>query len=661
MIIKSENIIKSIKKFNEFYSIKLLNNVINYFENYQIKNIINENDYELMGIIIYLFLNKTKYNIGIKINSIPNENTIYRQLIMNNKILKNFFYSLYSNNFIINYDLIKKSRENNIYICISSKNLKNTYSIIPENINLASLTQLFGIENINILNYINIERCLNLKQTNEGKNSEHQMDIYKKVLSKNNEYEKYCNVVLSSMVLYVIGTTTALDIDTMVYNVMDNKKVDNITNKMIDNKIDFMLLNKNNIWYWVPKKSPKKLPAYWMTGAISEEWVKSVGASSIDDLFFNSKYFFYFNEIKFISIELQISRLVKRNSPFAYVDLYALKKFNYSELNLKCLMPQLRKRSGKIIYINKDTYKKTIEIIKRKLYEWYKINISIEELENTFMYCEINPYNKYLKNVNTGNLFNNLRKYHQYIKSYYLEKYCKNIDILLDVGSAHLKSLRFWKKYNIKHIISIEPSKELYNSGLKIMQKNDFAKKRIKYIRAVGEKDWISGNAGLNNDSKKMLINLKNIKIDAITFEFTVHYMIHNIETLMKNINNLSKKNTYVIIHCINGGLIQTSKFEDNKISVYYNNQEVFYIEKKYKDTDINKKIDIYFKGAQGLNNVVTEYVVDPTYLINKFIENKFKLIEFTKFLEHDTSNFNLQEYEYKVSNMYVTYVFCKK
>jgi hypothetical protein len=247
---------------------------------------------------------------------------------MNNKILKNFFYSLLSNNFTINYSLIKKSEENNVYICINSntKNLKNNdYPIIPKNIDLSSLTQLFGIENINILNYINFDRCFMLKETKEGKNSEYQMDLYKKIFLKSNEYEKYSSVVLSSMILYVIGTTTAMDIDPMIYNVMDNKELFKIANKMSNNKIDYILLNKNNIWYWEKTKED----AYWMTYAISEEWVKSVGASNIEEIFFNNKYHFYFNEIKFTSLQLQISRLFKRNSPYAYVDLYALKKFNY--------------------------------------------------------------------------------------------------------------------------------------------------------------------------------------------------------------------------------------------------------------------------------------------------------------------------------------------
>lgn len=657
MIINSESIIKSIREFNKFYNIELYNNVVEYFKNYEIKNIINENEYELIGIIIYLFLNKDKYKVGINVNSIPNQNTIIRKLTMDNKILKNFFYSLLSNDFIINYNLIQKSEKYDIYICIDTKNLKyNDYQIIPKNINLASLTQLFGIENINILKYINIDRSFQLQQTKEGKNSDNQMDLYKKLFLKNNDYEKYTSVVLSSMILYIIGTTTAEDIDPMIYNVMDNKEIKEIANKMSNNNIDYILLNKNNIWYWEKTKSN----AYWMTYAISEEWVKSVGASNIQELFFNSKYHFYFNNIKFTSLELEISRLFKRNSPFAYVDLYALKKFNYHDLKLQCKMPQLRKRCGKITCIDINTYKKTIKTIKTFLYEWHKIDVTIKELENIFMCNEINPYNKYLKNVNTANLFDNLRKYHQYIKSYYLEKYCKNINILLDVGSAHLKSLKFWKKYNIKHIISLEPSKDLYNFGLKVIEKNDFAKKRVKYIRATGEKDWLSGNAGLNNNSKKMLINLKKTKADVITFEFSLHYMLYNIDSLMKNINNFSKKNTYVIIHCINGNLIEENMTKNDKISVYHNKEEVFYIKKQYKNSDEYKKVDIYFKGAQGLNNVVTEYVIYPNYLINKFIEYDFKLIEFTKFLDHEYFKFNLQDYEIQVSNNYVTYVFCK-
>ena len=655
-MIKSKDIIKYIFEFNKNYSIKFYDNVIKYFKNNEVKNIIKENEYELIGIIIYLFLNNTKYQVGIKINSKPSKNTFYRHIKMNSKFFENLLYLLLSNKFIIN-NLFKKYENYDIYICINSNIFKKTnYNIIPSNINLCSLTQLFGIENINIAKYININRSIQFKKTNDGKNSEYQIKNYKKIISNNSEYEQYCCVVLSSMVLYIIGTTTAQDIDPMIYNIMDNKEINKIANKMGNNKIDYILLDKNNLWYWEKTKSY----AYWMTYAISEEWIKSVGGTNIEDIFFNTKYHFYFNEIKFTSLELEISRLFQRNSPYAYVDLYALKKFNYPNLKINCEISYLKKRSGQITYIDEKDYNEYIIKIKKYLKLWYNIDIKINKLRNIFKYVESKSYNKYLKNVNRFNIFNNLRKYHQYIKSFYIEKYCKNINILLDVGSAHLKSLKFWKKYNIKSIIAIEPSEDLYKSGLKIIEKDKFAKDRIIYIRAPGEKNWISGNAGLDKSSKKLLLDLENIKVDCITFEFSLHYMIYEIDTLIKNINYVSKKNTYVIIHCLNGNFIEKNLLNNEKVSVYNNKEEVFYIKKKYIDSDINKKIDVYFKGAQGLNNIVTEYVINTEELINIFIKNNFRLIEFTKFLDHNFLNFNLERYEYEVSNMYVTYVFCK-
>ena len=75
-------------------------------------------------------------------------------------------------------------------------------------------------------------------------------------------------------------------------------------------------------------------------------------------------------------------------------------------------------------------------------------------------------YNKYTR-VNRLDIFNNLRKFHQYIKSNYLNKYFKG-GTIIDVGSSNLKSLKFWINLeNVRHIYSLEPSEELYDIGFK--------------------------------------------------------------------------------------------------------------------------------------------------------------------------------------------------
>ena len=156
-IINKQLIIKYVKKNitpNNKYFYK---NIINYFKINKINEIINENINELTGYIIYLLSNHHKYHIGIIINkNVPND-VIYRKKKINDKQLINLYYCLSSNNF--KYDKITNIKKNNIiYICISKYPLK--FDLTPNKINNCSLTQLFGIENFNILNYINFTHLL---------------------------------------------------------------------------------------------------------------------------------------------------------------------------------------------------------------------------------------------------------------------------------------------------------------------------------------------------------------------------------------------------------------------------------------------------------------------------------------------------------------------
>ena len=57
MLFEKENIIESIKKFNNYYNIGFYNNIIQYFTDIKLNNLIKENEFELIGYIIYLFYN----------------------------------------------------------------------------------------------------------------------------------------------------------------------------------------------------------------------------------------------------------------------------------------------------------------------------------------------------------------------------------------------------------------------------------------------------------------------------------------------------------------------------------------------------------------------------------------------------------------------------
>ena len=255
--------------------------------------------------------------------------------------------------------------------------------------------------------------------------------------------------------------------------------------------------------------------------------------------------------------------------------------------------------------------------------------------------------------MTTYNLFNGLREYHQYIKDYYLHKYAYRAKYLLDVGSASLKSMRFWMKNQIQNVFAIEPSEDAFILGTKKLRTLKHPIK-IHYIRATGQSNWRNQVAALTKESIYPLKLLENQKFDCITFEFTFHYMLDNTDQLMNNIVSHSRNGTYVVVHILDGTKVMWAieKYK-GRYSVRLNNETVYEL-KKVGD----RKISVYMKGAQGLDNVIEEYVIEPPALTKLFESHGYKLLEYKPFAENLNEEYKLAEYEFKVSEMYITYVF---
>ncbi len=317
-------------------------------------------------------------------------------------------------------------------------------------------------------------------------------------------------------------------------------------------------------------------------------------------------------------------------------------------------------------------YKKFINKLKS---EKNIVNVKNKNVNKIEM-CKINAYNKYLKQVPSKGLFMNLRKYHQNIKSNYIHKYAFNTDLLMDIGSSQLKSMRFWNSARIKKVVAMEPSLELFDLGMIYLRKDFYGRRHVTFLRGVGEKSWANGEGGLNDFASKYLMNIikNNVKANVLTFEFTFHYMIYNIKTLMENIKSVSKSGTKVIIHCINGDFLMNIFKEKDKYEVLKDNNVVFYAEKDFESKNKSaskikssskskelldlKKVNIFFSGAQGLNNVIPEYLVIKEDIVKVFEKYGFKLVEFTPFSEQNHKDFGLEPYEFDVSKIYTSYVF---
>ncbi len=363
---------------------------------------------------------------------------------------------------------------------------------------------------------------------------------------------------------------------------------------------------------------------------------------------------------------------VKNNSNMTYLlNMYKKIIMNKNVKNIPCIEKEymIQNIPKKIDY---RYYKTFIE----KLTKY--VNEKNQNKVKSLKMCNVNPYNKYLKKVDPEGLFFGLRNYHKNIKSNYIHKYAKYTPLLVDVGSSQLKSLPFWKSAFVKKVIAMEPSKELFDKGIQILKRDFYGKKHVTFLQGVGEKSWVSGAGGLNDFSSNYLKDMiiKGLKANIITFEFTFHYMIYNMKILMENIKSISQSGTKVIIHCINGDFLM-NVFKEKPIyevtkSDLGENNIVFYAKQKVKNTSKSKsktsstskpllplnEVDIYFRGAQGLNNIVTEYLVIKDDIVSVFEKYGFKLLEFLPFSEQNYKEFNLEEYEFNVSKIYTTYVF---
>ena len=127
---------------------------------------------------------------------------------------------------------------------------------------------------------------------------------------------------------------------------------------------------------------------------------------------------------------------------------------------------------------------------------------------------------------------------------------------------------------------------------------------------------------------------------DCILFKFTIHYMLLNFEILLKNIINVDNKNTIIIISFIDGDIIEKKLKENNgRYEIILGDEPLYGIYDMNERKNNLHKVTVYFKGVYGVDNGSVEYLVNSKWLINKFYNIGYKVIENKNFLNIDKSN----------------------
>ena len=342
----------------------------------------------------------------------------------------------------------------------------------------------------------------------------------------------------------------------------------------------------------------------------------------------NTKYHFYFNGLKFISIFGSVQKQMNDCEWHTFADVYLLKLINGIDFTEDICIKDLVKHKGSVIIRTESDIKNMYKLIQGYLKK-YKIEVSLSFLNKHFIKCSSKFNTIYKRRVlNSDPLIREQIGFHRKISQKYIFKYGYDKDYLLDMGSGKLSGSYIYKNAKIKNVFGVEPS--IYS----VKMAYDTAKK------------YPSVNFTIINDYADKPLKIKQ-KFDIITFIFTIHYMMKNINVVIDNIKNLANSGCKIIITCVNGNKVK-SLMKNKKYEIKHNNDTYWGV------YDIGKsEYMFYMKDVYGLELGSKEQLVDVKKLIKIFKTNSINLIYESDFKsEHLKKNKLPLKFQLDILNM---------
>ena len=232
----------------------------------------------------------------------------------------------------------------------------------------------------------------------------------------------------------------------------------------------------------------------------------------------------------------------------------------------------------------------------------------------------------------------NLRKSHNWIKNYLLNKYASNVNNLLDLAVGKGGDISKWNKNDIKHVTGYDIN------DVSIAE----AKRRVKILKP---KTKIKLHV---LDLSNCIVKSVKPNFDVITCMFAFHYFFRTkqtFETILKTINKNLKVGGY-FIGCFFDGVTVENKLKNNFI-----NKNIFnIIPLKKGNGNFGNEIAVYLKNTV-LDEPTVEYLVNFDFFTNEMIKNGYVLIE-TKMFEEIDNKIKLSLLEKNISYLNRYFVF---
>ena len=637
----SSDIELSLLKYKkEEFNNKFVDQSISYFKKSKNVNIISDNEHELFGVKINIFYNLKKYKYYFSEKK-PDNYLILREIKLSEKQANNLINQLKGiskNDILICEKLETKARKFYFFVCEKVNDEFNDSELID---NLYEHISLFlGLHVFYFLEHQNLENYCDENILNNSKDSLKELMEFTKTYKKLSWTEKDKFMIFSGMIFQFMGTLYTQDLD-LYYIAGDDENYKNYMSSLYNYDTTFVL--KDKILH--PKKEAYSYEHDW----IKYEIPGLVNVDNIYELFINPKHHFHFFGFKCIDIIINVQRVMKRNNAFAILDLMLLKSLNNIDYLKDFCIKNLGVRQGKMIVINDDQVDKIYDKVIKFKKKWYDRDIKKDYLKQHVKKCD-EIYKTIYYGKNKGGR-NHVAEFNRLTVDYYLQKYSKGNEYLLDIGIGKGRGISSYKKLNkdIK-IVGLEPS--IYSiNDLKDYHKKE---KNLTVMWGFGDKEW------------KKSEEVMKYKYDTIVLTFSVHYMIDNIDILVNNINSVSKKGTILIISLINGNLV-FNNLNEGKLEVLYRGDIMWgvyeYNNKVPENFEKNFKMLFFMKDIYGLSNGSEENLVNINYLLEKFNEYEILENENHNILINnlDTKNIIKSEYQRQILKYHTTIVLKKK
>lgn len=617
---EKKEILQSLYKYKKTeFTCKFLEKTIEYFE--ELPDIIyklTDNAKLLAGVRIHLLYKK--YHIYLLDYLI--EDKCSRELKLSQKA---------ANNLINQFDGIKRNSmiicnklttdKLHVYLTISENIIEHEDELVTE-----MWLPLIGIHSLYFLEHQNLDHYCSMNVIN---NTKPILDTLEKVLKKVKSFDNLYRdrfLIFSGLIAHFFGAIYTADIDAIIIG-KNNEDVNKYKSK-----IEYI----DEIASTVPDE-------YDTNNSYKEKFFKYIlpqlgNAENIYEILINPEQHFYFNGFKCLNLFTNLKREISRSHPFSFLDFIMLKKMNNIDKIQDFCLKNIIIRQGQARIINdKNDIPAFYKIVIKYLKLWYNLDVenSHKKTMNFFNKNVIKCTKKYGTIYRPSDILYKdplIKKetiLHRKILQNYIYEYGKKLNSLLDVGSGKLLDSKIYIKMNIKEMYGIEPSKESLQIARETVSKlkKQGYKINFKLFHGFGDQPF---------PFKK--------QFDIITFIFTIHYMISNLDKVIENINNSSKTGTKIIITCINGMKLLNELKKNDKYEIRHNN-DIMWGVYKYNDSLNIKlpKVLFFMKDVYGLENGSEEHVVNIEDLITNFSKNNIKLELRKTFLDE----YNQHKYKY--------------